>query len=1020
MDGLGIMIKYKAELTHSKVLSATDSQLIFGSVSILYSLHQKLFTEVNAAIQAQPESPVIAPALSSFIPYLKMYTQYANSFEASGNRLAELNAQPAFQAAIGKLNFGKHHGYFGLKNLTITPIQRVPRYRLLIHELLKRTSDDDSDRDIVKDVLRTVSDVARHLDEKKQERRDLNVLAHLSSSLSGSFASLNNPELFAASKSSKRHTFRKCDSNASEECMFCRLSMAIERNGYVCQGCKYRVHEKCYSSAPPNCSSSLVSHPVSVLKVGRKIVADFPFCLYKKYGMLDSQSEEEVWKLARLLVFSDATLIVSNEPESSPKSLNDSSPMIFNLVSTMRGRSKSTQEEKVELIDMVYHYGRGQFAGIEDVFCYGSSMILSNPMSELKHVLLFQSMNAKFQVMGKIQESLAKWSHENWATIARNVATISDWDLEVSAEKSSHHLQMSEYQLRIGFESGSVLKKFKDLQLMHASLQKVLDPKRLPPFPDKKLFLRPKDEGKQGAAESSVYLNALIVLPQILSFAEVESFFAQSEDPTSGNLFERMKRKQMTVSGLARAPSASGIDGKLSTILDSALSLIFFRKYLESINEHHNVDFYLQVQELRTLRGLGKIKSKSQSIYNEFILQDIEREFSLPLSEKILEDLAEVFSVESQVMSFASVFNAAADMIHQHILINLFPGFLESDSYSDMMKEADMEDVQLKSVNSYTMLKTLVSHLKLRPLFQTFLASKFCAELLYGWIRLEEGFQALNNCRNIHLQRKKAPGNLLGNNSSLNVFSGGKQMVGEGFSEISPRATAQVPMGLPAEGLPRISFGGESGVFREIDFPLLPDPDVPQRTAVKQLMRYFQRFNEVFVDPNAEMSISFDLARREAFVEWLENLTYVTDLSAERNERVLIEMRSDMEVYLSTYIVDFVDSFEKKRLDSLKSVSSATIRKASLHQGIPLPEAKGHRKKQSTGSGGIFGTLLRALSPRPGAERDSGAEAKKGSLSDPASEQNPPSPGRESQEEGNESSPRLPPSRRHTGQYDHL
>lgn len=49
------------------------------------------------------------------------------------------DTSPAFSEAISKIEAGKQKGFFGLKNLTITPIQRIPRYRMLLAELLKRT-----------------------------------------------------------------------------------------------------------------------------------------------------------------------------------------------------------------------------------------------------------------------------------------------------------------------------------------------------------------------------------------------------------------------------------------------------------------------------------------------------------------------------------------------------------------------------------------------------------------------------------------------------------------------------------------------------------------------------------------------------------------------------------------------------------------------------------------------------------------------------------------------------------------
>jgi hypothetical protein len=105
-------------------MSNSDMGLIFGSVSILHGMHQKLYDEIDQAIEKDPDAPVIAPALKAFIPYLKMYTDYANRFDDGASALTRLNLDGEFSAAINKIKIGKHAGFFGLKNLTITPIQR--------------------------------------------------------------------------------------------------------------------------------------------------------------------------------------------------------------------------------------------------------------------------------------------------------------------------------------------------------------------------------------------------------------------------------------------------------------------------------------------------------------------------------------------------------------------------------------------------------------------------------------------------------------------------------------------------------------------------------------------------------------------------------------------------------------------------------------------------------------------------------------------------------------------------------
>jgi hypothetical protein len=424
-------------------------------------------------------------------------------------------------------------------------------------------------------------------------------------------------------------------------------------------------------------------------------------------------------------------------------------------------------------------------------------------------------------------------------------------------------------------------------------------------------------------------------------------------------------------------------------VLESALSVIFFRKFLEANEEHHNLDFFLEVQELRTLRGLVKVKAKAESIYHQYCRDDPERNLNLKLSEKILEDLTSVFGTNRQIISYASVFNAAADMIHEHILTNLFPDFVNSEAYKEMMREANQDDVTLKTVNSFTMLQTIVSHLKLRPQFQKFLQGQFCDELLLGWIKLEEGIRAVQNCSNVHRQRVKKglKSEVSLQDLSLNdpvsppVDSG---PVGAQWDDAAvPGAGRSGELGNALGGgactagmdVPKLVVVPEVSENIDAKFPYLPSPIVPERAAVKKIMRYFDVYQTTFMDLNSQQAITFDFQKRETFAKWLKGLNFASDLTDESNVAILVELRSEIEVYASNHIVQFVTQFEKQRLESLKGVSSATIRKASMQSsnsgggaavvslGTDLSPSKSHRRKPS--SGGIFGTLFKGRSPKP-------------------------------------------------------
>jgi hypothetical protein len=75
----------------------------------------------------------------------------------------------------------------------ILPIQRIPRYVLLLQELLKNTPTAHADRAPLEQALVQMRDVADYVNERKREAENLSRVSQVSKMLTGKFEPVNAP-----------------------------------------------------------------------------------------------------------------------------------------------------------------------------------------------------------------------------------------------------------------------------------------------------------------------------------------------------------------------------------------------------------------------------------------------------------------------------------------------------------------------------------------------------------------------------------------------------------------------------------------------------------------------------------------------------------------------------------------------------------------------------------------------------------------------------------------------------------
>ncbi|XP_061174840.1 rho guanine nucleotide exchange factor 39-like [Saccostrea echinata] len=160
----------KTYLNHLELINKHfDFSLRFNCL-IPEDVHGQIFSnveqimEVNKTLLEHMEQTTVGEAFKHLGPFLKLYSSYANNHENAITLLQEWRQKsPGFNEFIQKQE--ERPDMMGLKvnALLITPVQRVPRYKLLLEDLLENTSTDHHDYEALREAVQKVSDIAIHI-----------------------------------------------------------------------------------------------------------------------------------------------------------------------------------------------------------------------------------------------------------------------------------------------------------------------------------------------------------------------------------------------------------------------------------------------------------------------------------------------------------------------------------------------------------------------------------------------------------------------------------------------------------------------------------------------------------------------------------------------------------------------------------------------------------------------------------------------------------------------------------------
>ncbi|XP_053113257.1 FYVE, RhoGEF and PH domain-containing protein 4 isoform X2 [Hemicordylus capensis] len=151
---------------------------IFSNISSINQFHsQFLLPELEKRMQEWDTSPRISDILQKLAPFLKMYGEYVKNFDNAMELVKTWTERsPLFKSIIQDIQKQKVCGNLTLQHHMLEPVQRIPRYEMLLKDYLRKLPQDSLDWKDAEKSLEIISTAASHSNSAIRKMENLKKL----------------------------------------------------------------------------------------------------------------------------------------------------------------------------------------------------------------------------------------------------------------------------------------------------------------------------------------------------------------------------------------------------------------------------------------------------------------------------------------------------------------------------------------------------------------------------------------------------------------------------------------------------------------------------------------------------------------------------------------------------------------------------------------------------------------------------------------------------------------------------
>eukprot|EP01087_Luapelamoeba_hula_P024917 TRINITY_DN9653_c0_g2_i2.p1 TRINITY_DN9653_c0_g2~~TRINITY_DN9653_c0_g2_i2.p1 ORF type:complete len:549 (+),score=102.94 TRINITY_DN9653_c0_g2_i2:51-1697(+) len=166
-------------------LKADEVMKIFSNIEIIYQLQTQLYESIQMIVKDWHTFACMGSIFLQIMDFLKVYAVFVQNFTQS---LAVLERVQKRKEVANYFEECKRHpggGSLDLPSFLIMPVQRIPRYNLLLTDMVKHTWPGHPDYENLRSATERISEIAGHINERKREGEKMQKLLFIANHLGG-------------------------------------------------------------------------------------------------------------------------------------------------------------------------------------------------------------------------------------------------------------------------------------------------------------------------------------------------------------------------------------------------------------------------------------------------------------------------------------------------------------------------------------------------------------------------------------------------------------------------------------------------------------------------------------------------------------------------------------------------------------------------------------------------------------------------------------------------------------------
>ena len=177
----------------------TNKQIgeIFSNLEDIVKITTELYSALLAECQQGEDLSAnarVGQIFTAFIPFMKMYSAYVKNYQTAIERVTELERKSTeFRHFLNNCYKSRECRGLSFQAFVLAPVQRIPRYKLLLEDLLKNTPETHVDYADLKKSLDQIESVATFVNETIREQESVLKMLSIQRNMSGLTQDLIQP-----------------------------------------------------------------------------------------------------------------------------------------------------------------------------------------------------------------------------------------------------------------------------------------------------------------------------------------------------------------------------------------------------------------------------------------------------------------------------------------------------------------------------------------------------------------------------------------------------------------------------------------------------------------------------------------------------------------------------------------------------------------------------------------------------------------------------------------------------------